>query len=254
MPVFLLEDQEGRMFHPLALTKTFAVAVATLLAITLVPVLMAMLLVGSRPIHAQASRIPSTRFCAGVYEPVLRLALRWKWAFLGVNAAVVPLTGLLLFMLGPRVHAAALRRHDPVHAVGAAGPVDHRGDAAPAAAGSHAAGVSGGRAGVRDGRTRHDGDRQFAAWEWSTPTVTLKPRDQWRPGMTFEALAGGDGSGLQFPGFSNVWTQPIRGRLDMLSTGIKTPVGIKILGSDLSVIQELGLRIERILRRRAGHP
>src|SRR6185295_9714999 len=79
-------------------------------------------------------------------------------------------------------------------------------------------------------------------------TVTLKPRNQWRPGVTFERLQAEMDRDLQLPGLSNVWTQPIRGRLDMLFTGIKTPVGIKILGSDLSVIQTLGLRIEQILR------
>ena len=84
-------------------------------------------------------------------------------------------------------------------------------------------------------------------------TVTLKPRDQWRPGMTFERLQAEMDEALQFPGFPNVWTQPIRSRLDMLFTGIKTPVGIKILGPDLAVIQDLGLQIEGVLQRRPGH-
>ena len=246
MPVFLLEDQEGRMFHPLALTKTSAVAVATLLAITLVPVLMAMLLVGSRRSTPRRAS-PVARFCAGVYEPALRLALRWKWAFLGVNAALVPLTGLLLFMLGhefmPPLYEGAILYMPSAppglsitEATRLLQQQDRRLRAFPEVERVF------GTAGRATTATDH------SPMGMVNTTVTLKPRNQWRPGLTFERLQAEMDRDLQFPGLSNVWTQPIRGRLDMLFTGIKTPVGIKILGSDLSVIQDLGLRIEQILR------
>jgi len=249
VPVFLLEAQEGRMFRPLAFTKTFAMMGASILSITLVPVLMTIFIRGKR--LKPESRNPLSRFFAWIYEPILRAALRWKWTALLVNFAVVPLTIPLLFVIGSefmpplfegsqlymptsppglsiteatrllQVQDKMLRGFPEVETVFGT---------------------------VGRGTTSTDNTPMGMV----NTTVTLKPREQWRPGMTPEKLQADMDAQLQFPGFPNVWTQPIRNRLDMLLTGIKTPVGIKILGSDLNEIQQLGSDVERALQRVAG--
>jgi len=246
MPVFLLEGQEGRMFQPLALTKTFAVAAATLLAVTLVPALMVTIL-ASRHSSAPRGPNPVTRFCAVVYEPALQFALQWKWTFLSANAAVVPLTGLLLLTLGHEFMP-------PLYE----GTMLYMPSAPPGLSITEATRLL--QQQDRMLRAFPEVERVFGTAGRATSatdnsplsmfntTITLKPRDQWRPGLTYEGLQAEMDRALQFPGFPNLWTQPIRNRLDMLSTGIKTPVGIKILGSDLAAIQQLGLRIEQVLR------
>lgn len=244
VPVFMLEAQEGRMFRPLAFTKTFAMVFAALLSITLVPVLMAIFIRG-RNLKPEA-RNPISRFFTALYEPVLRLALKWKWTALLVNFAVIPLTVPLLFVIGSEFMP-------PLYE----GSMLYMPTAPP--------GLSVGEATrllqVQDKLLRQvpEVERVFGTvGRATTPTdnspmgmvnttVTLKPRDRWRPGLTLPELQAELDEKLQFPGFPNVWTQPIRNRLDMLLTGIKTPVGIKVFGPDLEVIQSLGQRIERIL-------
>ena len=244
VPVFLLEAQEGRMFRPLAFTKTSAMVFAALLSITLVPVLMTLFIRG-RKLRPEA-RNPVSRFFSFLYEPILRLALRWRWAALVVNFAAVPLTLPLLFGIGSEFMP-------PLYE----GSILYMPTAPP--------GMSIGEATrllqIQDRLLRQvpEVERVFGTvGRATTPTdnspmgmvnttVTLKPRDQWRPGMTFEALQQEMDAMLQFPGFPNVWTQPIRNRLDMLNTGIRTPVGIKVLGPDLDMIQTIGTRIEGIL-------
>ena len=245
MPVFLLEAQEGRLFFPLALTKTAGAAAAGLLAITLVPALMTVLLGGRR--HERRQQNWLTRQCAALYEPVLRLALRRKWAFLIGNAAVIPLVALLIPTMG--------REFMPPLYEGSA---------------LYMPSVQPGISVTEVTRLLQKQDRVLAefpevervfgtAGRATTATdnsplgmvntiLTLKPRESWRPGLTPEKLQAEMDQALQIPGVSNVWTQPIRGRLDMLSTGIKTPVGIKILGSDLGVIQNIGRDVARILQ------
>ena len=245
VPVFLLEAQEGRMFRPLAFTKTFAMVFASLLSITLVPVLMSLFIRGRRLTPESAN--PVARFFTWLYRPVLGLALGWRWAALVVNFAVVPLTLPLLFMMGSEFMP-------PLYE----GSMLYMPTAPP--------GLSVGEATrllqVQDKLLRQfpEVERVFGTVGRATTstdnspmgmvntTVTLKPKDEWRPGLTTEQLQSEMDAALQFPGFPNVWTQPIRNRLDMLLTGIKTPVGIKIFGSDLAVIQELGAEIERILQ------
>ncbi|MGH9311587.1 MAG: efflux RND transporter permease subunit [Vicinamibacterales bacterium] len=245
VPVFLLEAQEGRMFRPLAFTKTFAMAFAALLSITLVPVLMTILIRG-RNLKPE-SRNPISRLFAALYEPVLTLALRWKWTALVINFAVVPLTIPLLFLIGSEFMP-------PLYE----GSMLYMPTAPP--------GLSVGEATrllqIQDKLLRQvpEVDRVFGTvGRGTTPTdnspmgmvnttVTLKPRAEWRPGLTMEGLQAELDEKLQFPGFPNVWTQPIRNRLDMLLTGIKTPVGIKVFGPDLEVIQTVGQQIERILQ------
>jgi Cu(I)/Ag(I) efflux system membrane protein CusA/SilA len=244
VPVFLLEAQEGRMFRPLALTKTFAMMAASILSITLVPMLMIIFIRGKR--LKPESRNPISRLFAWIYEPILRLALSWKWVALLVNFTVIPLTVPLLFVIGsefmPPLYEGSLL-YMPTSPPGLSITESTR------------------LLQVQDKilRTFPEVDRVFGTVGRGTTstdntpmgmvntTVTLKPRDQWPAGMTIEKLQADMDAQLQFPGFPNVWTQPIRNRLDMLLTGIKTPVGIKILGSDLNEIQHLGREVERIL-------
>ena len=249
MPVFLLEAQEGRMFRPLAFTKTFAMVFASILSILLVPVLMTVFIRGRRLRPESAN--PVARVCTWLYAPVLRLALRWRWLALMVNFAVVPLTVPLLFTMGSEFMP-------PLYE----GSMLYMPTAPP--------GLSIGEATrllqVQDKLLREfpEVERVFGTVGRATTstdntpmgmvntTVTLKPKDEWRPGLTPEQLQTEMDEALQFPGFPNVWTQPIRNRLDMLLTGIKTPVGIKIFGADLAVIQRIGEDIERILQNVPG--
>src|SRR5256712_7384798 len=249
VPVFLLEAQEGRMFRPLAFTKTFAMVFASILSITLVPMLMTIFIRGRR--LKPESVNPVSRLFTAVYDPIIGLALRWKWTALVINFAVVPLTIPLLFVLGSefmpplyegsqlfmptappglsiteatrvlQVQDKILRQYPEVETVFGT---------------------------VGRGTTSTDNTPMGMV----NTTMTLKPRDQWRAGMTLDKLQADMDAELQLPGFPNVWTQPIRNRLDMLLTGIKTPVGIKILGPNLDEIQRLGQEIHRVLQPVAG--
>jgi Cu(I)/Ag(I) efflux system membrane protein CusA/SilA len=248
-PVFLLEAQEGRMFRPLAFTKTFAMVAAALFSITLVPVLMGILVRG-RNLRPE-SRNPISRLAAAVYEPILALALRWRWAALLINVAVIPLTIPLIFAIGSEFMP-------PLYE----GSLLYMPTAPPGLSVTEATRLLQ----VQDKVLREfpEVERVFGTVGRGTSatdnspmgmvntTITLKPKEQWRPGLTLEALQSEMDAALQFPGLPNVWTQPIRNRLDMLSTGIKTPVGIKIFGPDLAVIERLGEEIERALERVDG--
>jgi copper/silver efflux system protein len=249
VPVFLLEAQEGRMFRPLAFTKTAAMVCASLLSITVVPVLMVMLIRGRRLKPERANLV--SRFCAWLYEPVLRAALRFKWTALLVNFAVVPLTIPLVFVLGSEFMPPLFE-----------GSMLYMPTAPPGMSITEASRLLQ----VQDRLLRRIPEVQQVfgtVGRGTTPTdnspmgmvnttVVLKHRDEWRAGMTFEKLQAEMDASLQFPGFPNVWTQPIRNRLDMLLTGIKTPVGIKIFGPNLDVIQGVGEQIEQALGRVPG--
>jgi Cu(I)/Ag(I) efflux system membrane protein CusA/SilA len=186
-----------------------------------------------------------------MYEPLLRLALRWRWAALALNFAVVPLTVPLLFTLGSEFMP-------PLYE----GSMLYMPTAPPGMSITEATRLLQ----VQDKLLRRVPEvaRVFGTvGRGTTPTdntpmgmvnttVTLKPREQWRAGLTLDKLQADMDAQLQFPGFPNVWTQPIRNRLDMLLTGIKTPVGIKILGPNLDEIQRLGEDIERTLQPISG--
>ncbi len=249
VPVFLLEAQEVRMFRPLAFTKTSAMVLASLLSITLVPVLMTIFIRG-RGVKPESAN-PISRIFAWLYEPILRTALRFKWPALLLNFAVVPLTIPLLFVIGSEFMP-------PLYE----GSMLYMPTSPPGMSITEATRLLQ----VQDKLLRKvpEVEQVFGTvGRGTTPTdntpmgmvnttVVLKPRDQWRSGMTFDQLQGEMDASLQFPGFPNVWTQPIRNRLDMLLTGIKTPVGIKIFGADLNVIQGLGQQVERILQQVPG--
>ena len=248
-PVFLLEAQEGRLFRPLAFTKTFAMIAASLLSITLVPVLMTLFIRGRR-LRPESENLVS-RFFTMLYAPVLRLALRWRWAALVVNFSVVPLTVPLLTSIGaefmPPLYEGSILympTAPPGMSIGEATRLLQVQDRIllefPEVA----------RVFGTAGRATTSTDN--SPMGMVNTTVTLKPREEWRPGMTFASLQNEMDAALQVPGFPNTWTQPIRNRLDMLQTGIRTPVGIKIFGADLTEIQEIGLKLERVLQQVEG--
>jgi Cu(I)/Ag(I) efflux system membrane protein CusA/SilA len=243
LPVFALEQQEGRLFKPLAFTKTFAMAGSALLSITLVPVLMGWLVRGRiRP----ESKNPASRLLQVLYEPVIRFATWKPWIVIAAAVAVVAVTvipfrrlgsefmpplreGSILFMptTVPGVSIAQareiLRWQDSVlysfpeveTVLGKAGRAETATDPAPL--------------------------------DMFETTITLKPEWEWRPGVTHDGLLAEMDAAVRLPGVTNAWTMPIKGRIDMLATGIRTPVGIKIFGPDLDTLQALGERVERIV-------
>jgi Cu(I)/Ag(I) efflux system membrane protein CusA/SilA len=218
---------------------------ASLLSITLVPVLMTIFVRGRR--FKPESANPVSRIFNAMYEPILRGVLRFRWAALVVNCAVVPLTIPLVFQIGGEFMPPLFE-----------GSMLYMPTAPPGMSITEATRLLQ----VQDKLLRQTPEveqvfgtvgRGTTATD-NTPmgmvntTVVLKPKEAWRPGMTFEKLQAEMDESLQFPGFPNVWTQPIRNRLDMLLTGIKTPVGIKIFGSDLARIQAVGQEVERIVK------
>ena len=248
LPVFTLEAQEGRLFKPLAYTKTYSMAAAALLSITLVPVLMGYFIRGRIP---PEKRNPISRLLVAVYHPVLEFVLRFRWpvlllAFLIVAVTVVPFSQLgsefmpplwegdLLYMPstlpGISVTKARqiLQQTDKIiksfpevrHVFGKIGRAETATDPAPLS--------------------------------MIETTIMLKPESEWREGMTPDKLVDEMNAALQIPGLTNIWTMPIKTRIDMLSTGIKTPVGIKLAGPDLDVLERLGKEVESVVRNVPG--
>jgi Cu(I)/Ag(I) efflux system membrane protein CusA/SilA len=242
-PVFALEQQEGRLFSPLAYTKTFAMAGSALLAITAIPVLMFYLVRGR--IRRERDN-PVSRACIAAYRPLIRLALRFPIWTLALAAALVALTAWPLSRLGsefmppldegdllymptttPGISITKARevlqqtdrmiaKHPQVrHVLGKIGRADTATDPAPLT--------------------------------MIETTILLSPRDEWPAGKTIEQIARELDAMVQLPGLTNAWTMPIKTRIDMLATGIKTPVGIKLLGDDLEVLSRVGVEIEGVL-------
>jgi Cu(I)/Ag(I) efflux system membrane protein CusA/SilA len=243
MPVFTLEAQEGRLFKPLAFTKTFAMFFASFLSITLVPLLMVVLIKGKiRPEHKH----PISRVLIALYRPFARLVLRFRKTTVLVAIVLVAATVPAFMSLGsefmPPLYEGALM-YMPVTLPGASitevakvlQVQDKLIKRVP-----EVEGVFG-----KAGRARSATDP--APLSMIETIITLKPEHEWRPGMTQERLVEELDQLLQIPGVSNSWTMPIKGRTDMLSTGIRTPVGIKIFGTDLTVIQQIGEQIEKAL-------
>lgn len=248
LPVFLLEGQEGRLFRPLAFTKTFVLAGSAIIAITLVPMLMTLLTRGK---FRTENRNPVTRVLGRLYAPVIRLALTYRKTALGLNVlallAAVPMIlsmgsefmppldeGSLLFMPVTlpsasitevnrllRVQDAAIRSVPEVETVlGKAGRGETSTDPAPLS--------------------------------MIESIILLRPKDQWRSGLTKSDIVAELDRKLQIPGVRNGWTQPIINRINMLSTGVRTDLGVKVFGRDLDTLESLALRAEEILRRIPG--
>ena len=277
LPVFALEGQEGRLFKPLAFTKTYAMAAAALLAITIVPVLMGFFIRGR---ILPERKNPLSRLLIWLYRPLVGWVLRYK-------GAVIMLAGLVLFISvfpferkvlsrfeqQPRsLQYRALLRLDkafPFEKIGSEFmPPLYEGDLLYMP--TTLPGVSVTRARQLLQQTdkiiskfpevqhvfgkigRAETATDPAPLSMIETTITLKPEGQWRPGMTPEKLVQELNRAIQFPGLTNAWTMPIKTRIDMLSTGIKTPVGIKVAGPDLDELQRLGQRIEEVVREIPG--
>jgi Cu(I)/Ag(I) efflux system membrane protein CusA/SilA len=243
-PIFTLEAQEGRLFKPLALTWTYSMAAAALLSLTLVPVLLGYWVRGRiRPAEAN----PITRGLTLVYAPILRGVLRWRWLVVGVSLVALVVTWVPVSRLGSEFMPPLWE-----------GDLLYMPTMFPGVSISKAREVL--QQTDRILKTFPEVERVFgkvgradtatdpAPISMIETTVTLKPRDQWRPGMTPDRLTEEMNQAIQFPGVTNAWTMPIKTRIDMLSTGIKTPVGIKLSGPDLDVLQTLGQEVEAVVR------
>jgi len=243
LPVFLLEAQEGRMFRPLAWTKTLALVFASLLSITLVPVLMPIFIRGRlRP----ESQNPMARVTQAVYLPVLRWCLRhWK-VVAALNLLFLVATIPLYFKLGSQFMPALYEGSSlympsalPGISIAQASTLMQEQDRIIRSFPEVES--------VFGAVGRSDSPTDNAPLDMYDTTIMLKPREKWRPGMTYEKLIQEMDAKLQFPGLTNTWTMPVRNRLDMELTGIKTAVGIKIQGPDLEHIQQIGEQIQKIL-------
>lgn len=244
LPVFTLESQEGRLFSPLAYTKTFSMAGAALLSVTLVPVLMMLFIRGK--IMPEAKN-PVNRLLIWLYRPVIAAVMRWKkltiaiaigamaisiWPASKLGSEFMPTLneGTLLYMPsslpGMSITKAAqlLQTQDKIiksfpevaSVYGKAGRANTATDPAPT--------------------------------EMFETVINLKPESEWRPGLTTDKLIAELDKALQFPGVSNAWTMPIKARIDMLSTGIRTPIGIKVFGKDLGEMEKLATQIEKAVK------
>ncbi|HKE24603.1 MAG TPA: CusA/CzcA family heavy metal efflux RND transporter [Bryobacteraceae bacterium] len=243
LPVFLLEAQEGRMFRPLAWMKTLAVGFSSLLAITLVPVLMLVFIRGKlRP----EARNPLSRVTQAIYLPILRLCLRFRKTTLLLNLLFLVFTLPLALKIGsqfmpPLFEGSSLYMPTalPGISITQASQLMQEQDRVIRSF-PEVESVFG-----TVGRSESATDN--APLDMYDTTVMLKPREQWRAGMTYEKLIQEMDAKLQFPGLSNTWTMPVENRLDMELTGIKTPVGMKIQGPSLDGIQQAGAQVQRLL-------
>ena len=248
LPVFTLEDQEGRLFKPLALTKTFAMGGAALLSITLVPVLMQLFVRGR---ILPEARNPLNRALIWLYRPIIAGVLRARLATILIALLVLAATVIPLKRLGsefmPTLNEGTLM-YMPVSVPGMsvtkAAELLQTSDRIIKSF-PEVASVFG-----KAGRAATATDP--APVEMFETIINLKPEDQWRPGVTVDTLTAEMDKALQFPGISNAWTMPIKARIDMLSTGIRTPIGVKVYGPDLAGIDRLSREIEAALRQVPG--
>ena len=244
LPVFTLEAQEGRLFSPLAFTKTYTMAAAAALSVTLVPVLMGLLVRGRIP-HENAN--PLNRFLMRAYRPALELVLRYPKATIVAAGIVLALTAVPVMRLGGEFMP-------PLDE----GDLLYMPSALPGLPVSKATELL--QQTDRLIRTVPEVERVFgkagradsatdpAPLEMFETTIQFKPRDQWRAGMTPDRLVEELDRAVKVPGLSNIWVPPIRNRIDMLATGIKSPVGIKVAGTDLATIDRLAMRIESVVK------
>ncbi|MFD2365672.1 efflux RND transporter permease subunit [Pseudoduganella sp. GCM10020061] len=244
IPVFTLEAQEGRLFSPLAFTKTYAMAAAAGLAVTLIPVLMGYLIRGRIPDeHAN----PLNRFLIALYRPLLEAVLRFPKATLVAAGVIAIVTIWPLTRLGGEF-MPAMDEGDllympsalPGLSAGKVGELLQQTDRLIRTV-PEVASVFG-----KAGRAETATDP--APLEMFETTIRFKPRDQWRPGMTTDKLVEELDAVVRVPGLSNIWVPPIRNRIDMLATGIKSPVGIKVSGSDLKEIDRIAGQVERLVK------
>ena len=244
LPVFTLEAQEGRMFQPLAFTKTFAMAGAAILSITLVPVLMLLFIRGKIP---SEQKNPIVRGLIWVYRPVIETVMRWKKLTIAVAVIILVATAYPALKLGsefmPVLNEGTLLYMPstlPSVSVTRAGQLLQTQDRILKSFPEVESVL--GKAGRADSAT------DPAPLEMAETVVNLKPQEQWPAGMTMDKLIAEMDSAVQIPGVSNAWTMPIKARLDMLSTGIRTPIGIKVFGRDLDEMERLAKEIEQAVK------
>lgn len=244
IPVFTLEAQEGKLFAPLAFTKTYAMAAAAGLSITLIPVLMTLFIKGN--IRSEHSN-PLNRTLIAIYKPMLSRVLHYPKVTIGIALLLVLITAYPLSKLGTEF-MPPLDEGDLLYMPTALPGLS-------AAKASEILQLSDrliktvpevktvfGKSGRAETAT------DPAPLEMLETTIQFKPKSEWRAGMTTEKLIAELDAKLKIPGMANVWVQPIRNRIDMLSTGIKSPVGIKISGADLATLEKLGSEVERIMK------
>ncbi len=248
LPVFTLEDQEGRLFRPLALTKTLAMAAAALLSVTLVPVLMGFFVHG--PIRPEQAN-PINRWAAAAYRPVLRWALRRRPVVLAGAAVLLALTLLPLGRLGSEF-MPALNEGSLMYMPNTLPSVSLTQQRRLLRVQDSILMTFPEVASVWGKAGRANSATDWAPISMVETTVNLRPVAEWRPGMTQERLVAEMDRRLRITGAVNTWTMPIKNRTDMLSTGIRTSLGVKIFGPDLAVIQRLGGEIEAALAPLAG--
>jgi Cu(I)/Ag(I) efflux system membrane protein CusA/SilA len=248
LPIFALEAQEGRLFKPLAYTKTFAMAAGALLSVLLVPALMTVFVRG-RIIPERKN--PVNRFLIWVYRPVIEIALRFKSATILIAVVVLGMSLWPASQLGsefmPSLNEGTLFYMPvtlPGISVTKAAELLQTQDKIIKSF-PEVASVWG-----KAGRASTATDP--APTEMVETVINLKPEDQWRSGMTVDKLVAEMDKSLQFPGVSNAWTMPIKARIDMLSTGIRTPVGVKVFGKDLGEIDKVARQIEAVIRKVPG--
>ena len=244
LPIFALEAQEGRMFKPLAVTKTFAMAAAAVLSVTVVPALMIVFVRGHIvPEHKN----PVNRFLIWAYRPIIARVLRAKSMTIGVAFVVLLVSIWPALQLGsefmPDLNEGTLM-YMPTTLPGisiakSAELLQTQNKIIKTFPEVTSVFGKAGRAGTAT---------DPAPTEMFETIINLKPESQWRPGLTLDALIQQMDKALQFPGVSNAWTQPIKARIDMLATGIRTPVGVKVLGNDLKVIEGLAREIEAAIK------
>jgi len=248
MPIFTLESQEGRLFGPLAFTKTFSMAAAAILSVTLVPVLM-ILFVRGRIIPEQKN--PINRALIWIYRPIIK----------GVQKARIVTILLALAVLGASVWPAIKLGSEFMPTLNE-GTLLYMPTTLPGISITKAAELLQTQdriiktfpevASVYGKAGRAETSTDPAPTEMFETVINLKPKEEWRPGVTTESLVAEMDKALQFPGVSNAWTMPIKARIDMLATGIRTPVGIKVLGKDLTELDQVAKQIETVVRNVPG--
>jgi len=244
LPIFALEAQEGRLFKPLAFTKTFAMAAAALLSVTLVPALM-MLFVRGRIVPERKN--PVNRLLMWLYRPVIRAVLKAKSLTIGLAVALLAASAWPAMQLGsefmPNLNEGTLM-YMPTTLPGlsitkSAELLQTQNKIIKTFPEVESVFGKAGRAATAT---------DPAPTEMFETIINLKPEDQWRPGVTLDTLITEMDRSLQFPGVSNAWTMPIKARIDMLATGIRTPVGVKVIGPDLKIIEQLAREIEGAIK------
>jgi Cu(I)/Ag(I) efflux system membrane protein CusA/SilA len=248
IPVFSLEAQEGRMFKPLAFTKTYSMAAGAILAITIVPVLMGYFIRGKM---RKEDENPITKFLMKIYHPIVDFVMEKRWWVIGLSLIIVLATYIPFSKLGsefmpPLYEGDLLYMPTTLSGISITKAKELLQQTDKIIKSFPEVKTVFGKVG------RADTPTDPAPLSMIETTIQLKPENEWPDGMTREKLVDELDKAVKIPGLTNAWTMPIKTRIDMLSTGIKTPVGIKIAGPDLNVLQNIGKQLEEVIRKVPG--